>query len=366
MAHILVVDDEPDIRSLVCTFLDGEGHTTSEAEDGEEGLRAAEEKLPDLVISDISMPGMTGFDFLGGLRKNPATAAVPVIFITGVKEKNAMRRGMELGADDFLEKPFTSSALLTAVRTRLKMREMVRERSEQKLEQLRQSIALSLPHELRTPLNSILAFSQIIHEDTETLTKDELKNFSLSIHQAGTRLHRLIENYLLYADAEIAFADETIRGELAKQVTPNTHRVVRSYSQDKAKEYDRANDLVFETDDVSLNMQHDHFARIVTEVVDNALKFSQKEKKITIHLKEDGDRVRFSVTDKGSGMKPEHVEALGAFVQFDRKVREQQGSGLGLTIVRKLAQLYGGTVVIESEHGKGTTVTVDMRKVSEA
>ncbi len=361
MARILIIDDEDAIRALVATILQAQGHTTIEKEDGEQGLKALEEETPDLVISDILMPGLTGFDFVGEMRKRPETASVPLIFITGVQDEYLMRRGMELGADDFLQKPFSSEALTTAVETRLKMRDALRKQSDERLEHLRQNITLSLPHELRTPLNAILAFSQIMSADPESLDAHDVKKLATSINSAGKRLHSLIESYLLYAQIEIAGFDPKAKEQFTGQVAERADKVVRTYARDEAREYEREKDLTFDLTETSVAATHDHLARIVTEVTDNALKFSQPGSPIRITLTAEGPIARLRVEDKGSGIKTDDVSSIGAFMQFERKVREQQGTGLGLAITRSLAQLYGGDLEVSSASGRGTTIDVTFR-----
>ena len=356
MAKILIVDDEEDIRALISAILQKSGHATIEMEDGYRGLKALEAETPDLVISDIMMPGLTGFDFVGEMRKRPETAATPLIFITGVQDEYLMRRGMELGADDFLQKPFSAETLTTAVETRLKMRDALRRQSEERLEHLRENITLSLPHEMRTPLNAILAFSQIMSKDPESLAPQDVKKLSTSINNAGKRLHSLIENYLLYAQVEIASFDPKAREALAGESSDHFEKLVKTYAREKAREYEREKDLVFDLHDATVVGSHDHLARMVTEVTDNALKFSQPGSPVRIASSVAGPKVVLSITDRGSGMKSDDVESIGAFMQFDRKVREQQGTGLGLAITRRLSQLYGGDLRVTSNAGTGTTV----------
>src|SRR5712691_8267690 len=153
---VLVIDDTQEIRMIITESLNLYGFTTLTAEDGMSGIKMAQEHQPDLIICDINMPNLDGYGTLTALRENEATATIPFIFLSGAADKLNMRRGMELGADDYLTKPFTHKELMAAVNTRLEKQAELQRHSDKKLDELRGNITLALPHELRTPLNGIL------------------------------------------------------------------------------------------------------------------------------------------------------------------------------------------------------------------
>jgi len=126
MTKILVIEDELPIRSKIETILEYEGYDVLGAGDGVEGVKLAQAEIPDLVICDVLMPEMNGYGALSALRSNADTAAIPVIFLTAAASRADMRKGMELGADDYITKPYTVDELLTAVRTRLLRRDTIR------------------------------------------------------------------------------------------------------------------------------------------------------------------------------------------------------------------------------------------------
>jgi two-component system sensor histidine kinase/response regulator len=156
---ILIIEDTPEIRHLVSETLRSRGFRTVAAEDGLRGVELAVIELPDLILCDVQMPNLDGHGTLTALREQPATEAIPFIFLTGLSDRPNVRYGMDLGADDYLTKPFTVEELLGAVQTRLAKQELLSRRSEAKLEELRENIAYALPHELMTPLNGILGFT---------------------------------------------------------------------------------------------------------------------------------------------------------------------------------------------------------------
>ncbi len=150
MKQILVIDDEAWLREMVRVALEDKSYDVLEAENGARGVDLARRHLPDLILCDVNMKEMDGYRTLSSLRNEPGTASIPVILMTGLADNAGMRHGMELGADDYLAKPFTLDDLYAAVEARLKKLQTVRQEAEKKLADLRDSISLMLPHELPT------------------------------------------------------------------------------------------------------------------------------------------------------------------------------------------------------------------------
>src|SRR6266480_5228303 len=200
---VLVIDDTADIRMIIAESLNMYGCTTLTAEDGMSGIQMAREQHPDLIICDINMPNLDGYGTLTALREDETTATIPFIFLSGAADKLNMRRGMELGADDYLTKPFTHKELMAAVNTRLEKQAEFQRHSEKKLDELRGNITLALPHELRTPLNGIMGLASLMMEDYATLPPAEVLESARYIHESAMRLHRLIENFLVFSQLEL-------------------------------------------------------------------------------------------------------------------------------------------------------------------
>src|ERR1700757_1560980 len=165
MKKILVIDDEEWLREMIRLALRQKGNEVIEAANGEAGIEQASKHNPDLILCDVNMDKVDGYLTLSSLRNKPGTAAIPFILMTGLADNAGMRHGMELGADDYLPKPFTLDALYAAVQARLKKAQALREGAEKKMADLRDNITMMLPHELRTPLNGILAYGEILTND---------------------------------------------------------------------------------------------------------------------------------------------------------------------------------------------------------
>jgi signal transduction histidine kinase len=270
---------------------------------------------------------------------------------------------MELGADDYLSKPFTIAALYAAVEARLKKAQTVRDEAERKLASLRDNISLMLPHEMRTPLNGILAYGEILAFDAATLKPAEVTEMGQAIHQSGKQLERLIENFLIYAQLELVASDlkniNTFRvGQMEHPVS-----LVKEHATAQAAQANRSQDLSLELSDVPMPISVEYLAKIVDELVQNAFKFSAAGTSVRVKLSETSDAIALSVSDQGRGFFNGQIAHIGAYMQFDRKMHEQQGQGLGLTIIKRLVELHGGTLSIESTKDAGSTVTARLPKV---
>jgi len=362
MKKILVIDDEEWLREMVRMALKQKGFEVIEAENGAVGIEMARTLTPDLVLCDVNMEKVDGYLTLSSVRGDPATAAIPFILMTGLADHAGMRHGMELGADDYLPKPFTLEALFAAVDARLKKAQLTREEAERRLADLRDNISLMLPHELRTPLNGILAYGEILTTDAATLQSAEVAEMGQVIYDSGKRLERLIENFLIYAQLQMLGSDPQKLSALRKKRTVAPAALVEKQARAQARGAGRADQLALFLADVPLPMSEEYLAKIVDELVQNAFKFSPRGKPVTVSLRELDDCISLSVVDQGRGLAPEQLTKIGAYMQFDRKLQEQQGLGLGLVISKRLTEFHGGTLEITSQVGTGTTVTLKLPK----
>jgi signal transduction histidine kinase len=277
-----------------------------------------------------------------------------------------MRHGMELGADDYLPKPFSIEDLYTTVETRLKKAQAVRQAAEKKLADLRDNIGLMLPHEMRTPLNGILAYGELLAAEATSLPAPEVAEMGQVIYDSARRLERSIENLLVYAQIELLDSDPQKLRALRTERTESPAEVIIEHARARAQEARRSGDLVIEVADYCMPISKGYLAKIVDELSQNAFKFSPSGSAVRLSLSELDDAVVLAVTDQGHGFSPGQISKVGAYMQFDRTQHEQQGLGLGLVIAKRLTELHGGTLSIQSQHGTGTTVSVRLPKPARA
>lgn len=358
MAKILVIDDENTLRHTISTILKFAGYEVLDAADGNAGVRLANEHMPDLIVSDIVMPGLDGYGLLSTLRENAETAAIPVIFVTALAERQAMRQGMELGADDYLVKPFAPTDLLNTVKTRLQRQAVLAEKHDTNLRVLRKNIIYALPHEMRTPLHLILGFAQILEMHHHKASSEDILQATSAIIKAGHRLEHLIENYLVYAQMELIATDPEETRALRNHLVADSASIIHSAAAESAAAHNRQDDLTLDVQNVPMRIAHESLTKLIAEVVDNAFKFSKPGTLVQITGQCVDGHYLLDVCDKGRGMSAEQIKNVGAYMQFERAFYEQQGLGLGLAVVRRLVELHGGQLEIDSTIDQGTHVHI--------
>jgi two-component system, sensor histidine kinase and response regulator len=362
---ILVIEDMHHLRNDVVEMLSYEGFEVRGAENGRLGVEMAREFRPDLIICDIMMPELDGYGVLRELRQDEKMATTPFIFLTAKTDRADVRTGMGMGAEDYIPKPFMTHELLETINARLERHKTFEAVAEHKLHTLRTNIATSLPHELRTPLNTIIGFADILSAEAMRLSPTQVAEWSNHINNAAQRLYRLIENYLTYVRVEsILKAPISDNPSLLNDTLTSAPVIVIEFeSNAQAQLAERQSDLVLNFDDTPIKgivIAEADLAKITSELVNNAFKFSENGTPVTVEAYVEGDFYKITVTDEGSGISQEQIDNIGGFMQFERWFYEQQGTGLGLVICKRLTEFYKGTFVIESEVHRGTCVTVSL------
>ncbi len=352
MKLILLIDDDEGIRFSFGETLRRRGHRVIEADSGEAGLRLARQQMPDLILTDINMPGGDGQMLLRRIRADPELRGTQVVLMTGRTDLVPARKGMEQGADDFLVKPITPDALFSCVEARLKRADVHWRVDDRVLSNLQAYLPSQLPHEFITPLAGILGLSEILI-DFPNLSAAEMKDFHHGIHQSALRLQRTAKNYLLMLQLEQE-SNTGVQTELLSRakIQERLQTGVNSVIQRQG----RRADLTLRCEECSIWVQPSDLTQMVEELVDNALKFSRHGTPVDVSLGSDGVLL---VADAGRGMSEEEISQIGAFRQFDRQKQEQQGLGLGLTLVQALASRNAARFSLESNLDQGVQIRIE-------
>jgi len=358
MKKILVVDDSDYILESTSVLLSLEGYEVYTASNGEEGYQKALEILPDLILCDIQMPILDGYAMLEKIRSNPKTESIPFIFLTAFGEKHNIREGMIRGADDYITKPFTHQEIIDALNTQWKKLETLQKQVKEKVDVVGKSIRFALPHEFRTVLNEVIGSAKFILSSYDELQKEDVLEIANDIVKSANRLVKITENFLIYIRIESLASNPEKKSQLRLHFTDEPFAIIQDIALMKAANYGRTDDLLISEllSDISLEISSDSFYKIIDELIDNALKFSEKGQKITITSGIDKGMAYFEIRDEGRGMSIEKLRYIDTLTQFEREVYEQQGVGMGLVIAKKLVELHDGRMEIKSDVGKGTSV----------
>lgn len=353
---ILVVEDQVEIRDTLRDILEINGHEVVTAEDGVQGLKLAAQQ-PEFIFCDVDMPNLDGYGMLAEIKKMPGVCDVPFVFLTARVERSELREGMASGADDYITKPFSEDDLIKAIAARTGRQRGLRDRIDELARRHQHEINAQWSHELLTPLNAVMGMLELAEMDAETISPAELKEMLATIRQGAERQEKLARKLISYFSTEQMLA----AGPSAQRPGGAADRAVRTGAGRAAKDAGRDTDLVLTVEPGTVGVREEMLATAVAEVVGNACTFSAPGTPVKVTGRPQSGRYRIEVVDEGPGMTAEQCERVGAFVQFDRKQREQQGLGLGLAIARATAKLAGGTIGLGvGPAGKGLTVAFDL------
>lgn len=229
-----------------------------------------------------------------------------------------------------------------------------------KLESLKWNLSMSIPHEVRTPLNQIIGFANylISFVKSEYSESADLLEIIGDIQSSAVRLKRLFENYLYFANLTVVATNIDELRKVSEKVTLYAESAIFEYASTIASKYERSNDININLVESALRIAEDYLIKIIEEIMDNALKYSEPGTEISISSIFDDSYYYLTITNQGRGMTEEQINGIDAYMQFDRDQYEQQGSGLGLAIVSRIMDLQNGELLIKSVQNEFTEVTL--------
>jgi len=336
--HVLVLEDDAAIRATLVDILELNGYTVTPAANGADGVALARRDRPDLILTDIAMPGLNGFEVIRALRANGRTRSIPVIIVSASLEPNKMRQAMDLGADDFIVKPFNEDQILRSIRARLEKKSLLDELD---------AFAHTVAHDLKNPIGVVSMRAQLLRRFWDTQDDAQLFQHVIELEKNTDRLNNIVDELLLLAGVRRQ-AVTPRRVEMAAVVTESLGRVEHLIAQSHAQVEPPAVWPVV--------LGHGPWiAEIWTNYLSNALKYGGRPPVIQLGADPvpERARVRFWVQDNGPGLTPEQQAAL--FQPFTRVTQTRvKGHGLGLSIVRRIAEKLQGSVGVESQPGTGS------------
>ena len=355
---ILIVGDSEEVKQTLIQLLEKNNYKIIIATNGYDGYKYAINERPDLIIADLVMQEIDGLEMLKLIRENAYTSEIPFIFLTEKSATIDRRVGMNSGADDYISIPFKDDDILNSIKTRLDKKDKI----DKKFDTVFRSISGNIPHEFRTPLVSIIGFTNIMLDEFYTLDKRELIEMLFNIKSASLRLHRTIEKFIVFSEAEVLNMDKANHEHLLSKVTEVNAFLLYSVINDKMKQLDNPIEVNLNTSYGKILIAEDYFNEIFGELIENAIKFSYKGKLIDISSTEDNDTYTILVKNYGRGMTEEEISNLAPFIQYNRQKYEQQGNGLGLIIVRSLSNFFNVEFKISSVPNEYTSASVKFRK----
>ncbi|MDK2908859.1 MAG: two-component system, sensor histidine kinase and response regulator [Bacteroidales bacterium] len=360
--YILLVDDNPKNLQILNNFLREQNYRTAIAKSGEAALASVLIDKPDLILLDIMMPLMDGFEVCQRLKDNPETADIPVIFVTALAETNNKLKGFQVGGVDYITKPFHKEEVLARIETHLTLKRQNDEllRLNKELEDTNKKLLAAneskdrlfsiIGHDMRGPLSNILNLLRLLDDDA--LTSEERKELIEESLRSLRYTYDMLENLLFWAKsqkAELVINTESLN---LSEVIEENLVMLESLAKDKGiiLSQDVADDLVVLADRNMLNI-------ILRNLVSNAIKFSYTGNKVIVVGSREAGKALVSVKDEGIGMSKE--TQINIFQKREgystRGTAQEKGTGLGLPLCVEFIRKLGGAYFVESQEGQGTT-----------
>lgn len=361
---ILIVEDNVSLLEGLKDLLESTGYRVETAENGSEALDLLEDiAKPDLIISDIMMPRIDGYEFQARVQEKPDLIGVPFIFLTAKGGRDDIRLGKDLGADDYITKPFDEEDLLVAVRSKLARWGDLKRLQDEEIAGIKQNILLTMSHEFRTPLSYILNYAEMLDESYESIAPEDFRLFMKGIQKGARRLNRLVEDFILLVELETGEAEKAYQIRKKELMDFGAWLRVTCKSFEEAAKAKKLKLILDIPDQIpSLSVDEVYLANAIGRIIENAIKFSKSASEwVRVMANVTDDAVRISVQDQGIGIPEEEIGSLfNVFHQIDRAKYEQQGIGSGLSICQRIVTIHGGSVNVESEHDVGTVITIEL------
>jgi len=352
---IFIAEDIPKNLQVLCNILRKESYRISAAGNGRQALNMIPEVRPDLILLDIMMPDINGFDVCEELQKNPKTKEIPIIFLTAKAETADIVRGLKAGAVDYITKPFNGAELLARVRTHLELKFAREELKE--LIATRDKFFSIIAHDLRNPLQFLVLSSDLLYNEYDSLTEDSRKEYVRKFYTGTNRISALLENLLDWSRSQ--------RGLIECKPEKIDVHVMAVENIDLLKAHAKSKDIravsrvgpgIFAFADKNM------IRTVLRNLLSNAVKFTDTGGEIVIDAYREGDRVAITVSDNGVGMTPEAIDGLYRIDGSKSSIgtARERGSGLGLILCKEFTEKNNGTIDAVSEPGKGSTFTVTL------
>ena len=391
-ASVLIVDDTIYNIQLLSLMLNKQGYRVEKATSGTEALESANQLLPDIILLDIRMPDIDGYEVCRRLKANPVTKDIPVIFISSIEESTDKVEAFSVGGVDYISKPFQLIEVLARIETHLRLcllQKKLQEQNEQlqssslvlsrsleqerKLSQMKSDFISVVSHEFRTPLTTIQSASELL--EYYEWTKEEQVEQLHQIQSEVKHMTDLMEDVLFLSRAnankaklnitkfDLADFCKRLLVQMKKTFAENytLHSFLHILPNEIAiQNFHIENELPI----VSVNMDEKLLRQIITNLITNAIKYSHQnttiEFKVTVDFRVSSPNVSFVISDRGIGIPEEDLEHLFSAFHRGKNVGILPGTGLGLSIVKNCIDIHNGTIAVNSKLNVGTEFTVTL------
>lgn len=354
---ILIVDDVVSNVLLLKILLTNEKFQVCTASNGNMCIEMAKSEHPDLILLDVMMPDLNGFDTAVILKKDPETQEIPIIFLTALNNPSDLVKGFQVGANDFLTKPFNKEELIMRVMHQIQLvaakRIIIRQNEELKRTiSNRDKMYSVIAHDLRSPMASIrMVLNLAVNVVSKDIVGEEIFGLLDKANRESEETHDLLDNLLKWTKSQTGRLSVVYQELDLDDIVPGVVDIFRMIAEMKKIElkYIPADEKLI------VHADNDMIKTIIRNFLSNAVKFTPEGKSVEVFYKREGDFARISVRDHGVGIEPDRVEAIFHTGETTYGTGGEEGSGLGLQLCQDFARKNGGDARVESTLGEGST-----------
>lgn len=355
---ILIVDDVVSNVLLLKILLTNEKFQVCTANCGNMCIEQARSEKPDLILLDVMMPDISGFDTAVILKKDPELADIPIIFLTALNSPSDLVKGFQVGASDFLSKPFNKEELIVRVMHQIVLvaaKRLIQKQNRELMATInnRDKMYSVIAHDLRSPMASIrMVLNLVVASTSPELVGPELFELLDKANRESEEVHDLLDNLLKWTKSQTGRLNVVLQDLDLNDIIPGVVDIFEMIAATKKIH------LSYSGSSVIVRADNDMLKTIVRNFMSNAIKFSPEDSTIAINVGVDGDFAKISVTDNGVGIAASRIGSIFHKGETTYGTGGEEGSGLGLQLCQDFAHKIGGDVMVESVEGKGSTFSV--------
>lgn len=358
-ATVMIVDDNPTNLGLLAQILESEGYKILAPTSGEKALQILEQLIPDIILLDIRMEGMDGYETCAQIKQNPTFQDIPILFITALAATEDKIRAFELGAVDYITKPIEEMEVLSRINTHLTLLNQKRKLTEENKN--KNKFFSIIAHDLKSPIRGLHSLASLIIDKFNELdypTSQEVRELITLLHNTSRQTYELTENLLQWTQSQMKRLDYN---PTWFELAPRIHAYIQSLSTMSNEKQIQLHGEV--PDACAVYADENMLFLIMRNLISNAIKFTEKGGKVTIRAEKKGDKVLLQVIDTGIGMDEKEMDKLFQInlVYTNYGTEGETGTGLGLILCREFLAKHGSELSIESKLDVGTTVSFPLQ-----
>ncbi len=363
-ADILIVDDTPDNLRVLSAMLTNRGYEVRKALNGQRAIASVKSEPPDLILLDIKMPEMDGYEVCKQLKTNSQTSAVPIIFISALDDALDKVKAFAAGGVDYVTKPFQEAEVMARIEHQIRIQRLQHQLIQQNEDLLRsnrelEQFAYVVSHDLQQPLQSVTGFVKLLQLKYDSTLDAVAQDYLNRIHETGSRMQRLIQDLLAYAQIDKQEEDLQIIdcNDVLKQVTDNLREAIVTQQA-----------IITHDPLPKVKGNETQLIQLFQNLISNGLKFIPANTIPTIHISVSLQRQtwQIGIQDNGIGILPEHLEKIFEVFQRIHSAQKYPGTGIGLATCKKIVERHHGQIWVESKVGTGTTFFLSLPLCLEA